>query len=281
MLAWVVMLGGLMLFENFLIYLPSRYPVGDWDVAGWERRTGCRFEDCWMTSADGVRLHGWLVRPPAGGGADEVSRPTLLYLHGNAGNLSHRGAVGAMLARRGMDVLLLDYRGYGRSGGKPAEQGLFEDARTAWRHLTIERGVPPQQIVLYGKSLGGGVAAQLASEVHPAGLLLQSTFTSIPDLAAFHYPFVPRFLVRTQMATERIVARVGCPILIVHSRTDEIAPFAHAQRLHAAAPAGTRLFVIEGAGHNDTFDAGGQKLLATIEQFVTSCVHSAPVSPAR
>lgn len=270
---WGAVIGGLVLFETSLIYLPSRYPTGNWDLASWQQRTGCRFEDQWMTTADGVRLHGWLVRALEGGQTSDTRRPILLYLHGNAGNISHRAPVGAALARRGMEVLLLDYRGYGRSTGRPSEQGLYEDARTAWRHLASERAVVPGQIVLYGKSLGGAVAAKLASEVQPAGLVLQSTFTSIPDLAAQHYPLVPRFLVRTQMPTERILGQVGCPVFIIHSRSDEIAPFAHALRLQAAAQAGTQLFVVENAGHNDTFSAGGEKLLAALEQFVTTCVH--------
>ncbi|HPC83188.1 MAG TPA: alpha/beta hydrolase [Thermoanaerobaculaceae bacterium] len=273
--------GGLMLLERSLIFFPMRYPVGDWDLEGWERRTGCAFEDRFLATADGVRLHAWWVSPPNPPLPGETTRPTLLYLHGNAGNLSHRGTVAATLARRlGMDVLVLDYRGYGRSEGSPHESGLYEDARAAWRHLTVDRAVPARRIVVYGKSLGGGVATQLASEVQPAGLVLQSTFTSIPDMAAHHYPFVPRLLLRTRMDSLSKIERVGCPLLVIHSHADEIVPFAHGQRLFAAAREPKRLFAVERAGHNDTFDAGGEALLAALAEFAHGCLGERP-SPAR
>lgn len=270
-----------MLLERSLIFFPARYPVGDWDLEVWRRRTGCAFEDRFLTTSDGVRLHAWWVSPPNPRLPGETTRPALFYLHGNAGNLSHRGAVVATLARRlGMDVLVLDYRGYGRSEGNPYESGLYEDARAAWRHLTVDRAVPGRRIVIYGKSLGGGVATQLAYEVHPAGLVLQSTFTSIPALAAHHYPFVPRFLLRTRMDSLSKIDAVGCPLLVVHSRADEVAPFTHGQRLFAAAREPKRFFAVELAGHNDTFDAGGESLLAALEEFAGTCLREG-ATPAR
>lgn len=270
-----------MIGERHLIFFPAPYPAGEWDLGAWRRRTGCEFEDRFLTTSDGVRLHAWWVSPPGSRLPGATTRPALLYLHGNTGNLSHRGGVAAMLARRlGMDVLIPDYRGYGRSEGRPGEEGLYEDARTAWRFLTLDRGLPAARIVVYGKSLGGGVATRLASEVHPAGLVLQSTFTSIPDLAAHHYPFVPRLFVRTRMDSLLRIASVGCPLLVVHSRADEIAPFAHGQRLYAAAREPKRFFTVELAGHNDTFDAGGEALLATLVEFTRSRL-SEGASPAR
>jgi uncharacterized protein len=279
---WLVLVGVLMLLEGSMLYFPARFPHGDWDTAGLGRRLGCRFDDHVFTTADGRRLHGWWVHPPAGSEPDAEDGPVLLYFHGNAGNLTHRATTVATLARQGLRVFIFDYRGYGRSEGQPSEKGLYEDARAAWRVLTLERGISPGQVVLYGKSLGGGVAVQLASEVRPAGLVLQSTFSSIPDLAAFHYPFVPRALVRTRMESERKLRTVRCPVLIVHSRDDEIVPFAHAERLFAAAPEPRQLLVIEGAGHNDTFTAGGERLLAALAVFVRdSTAASLPPSKAR
>ncbi|HPW55000.1 MAG: alpha/beta hydrolase [Thermoanaerobaculaceae bacterium] len=260
-----VAVGGLMLLERHLIFFPARYPIGEWDLGAWRRRTGCQLEDRFLTTSDGVRLHAWWVSPPDPAPPGETIRSALLYLHGNAGNLSHRGAVVATLARHlGMDVLIPDYRGYGRSEGRPGEEGLYEDARTVWRFLTEDRGLPARRVVVYGKSLGGGVATRLASDVHPAGLVLQSTFTSIPDLAAHHYPFVPRLFVRTQMDSLSRIASVGCPVLIIHSRADEVVPFAQGERLYAAAREPKRFFAVELAGHNDTFDAGGEALLAAL-----------------
>jgi fermentation-respiration switch protein FrsA (DUF1100 family) len=275
--AWLVLMGLLMLLEGSMIYFPARFPVGDWDTAGLGRRLGYRFEDHVFTTADGHRLHGWWVHPPAGSEPDTEDGPVLLYFHGNAGNLTHRAATVATLARLGLRVFIFDYRGYGRSEGRPDEKGLYEDARAAWRVLTLEHGISPGRIVLYGKSLGGAVAVQLATEVRPAGLVLQSTFSSVPDLAAFHYPFVPRALVRTRMESERKLPAVRCPVLIVHSRDDEIVPFAHAERLFAAAPEPRQLLVIEGAGHNDTFAAGGERLLGALAGFIrTSTVAASP-----
>ncbi|MGV8041167.1 MAG: alpha/beta hydrolase [Thermoanaerobaculaceae bacterium] len=270
---WAALVVLLMIGERHLIFFPMRHPHGEWDLDAWRRRTGCAFEDRFLTTEDGVRLHAWWVSPPESRPPVELGRPVMLYLHGNAGNISHRGGVVATLARRlGMDVLILDYRGYGRSEGRPHEEGLYEDARTAWRFLTVDRGLPAGRILVYGKSLGGGVATRLASEGHPAGLVLQSTFTSIPDLAAHHYPFVPRFLVRTRMDSLSRIAAVGCPLLVVHSRADEIAPFAHGKRLFAAAREPKRFFTVELAGHNDTFDAGGEALLAALAELARSCL---------
>ncbi|MCU0293451.1 MAG: alpha/beta hydrolase [Thermoanaerobaculaceae bacterium] len=264
---WLVLVGVLMLLEGSMLYFPARFPVGEWDTAGLGRRLGCRFEDLSFTTEDGRRLHGWWVHPPAGPEPVAEDGPVLLYFHGNAGNLTHRAGTVATMARLGLQVLIFDYRGYGRSEGRPSEHGLYQDARAAWRVLTVERGISPGRIVLYGKSLGGGVAVQLATEVRPAGLVLQSTFSSVPDLAAFHYPFVPRALVRTRMESARKLPGVRCPVLIVHSRDDEIVPFAHAERLLAAAPEPRQLLAIEGAGHNDTFAAGGERLLAALSRF--------------
>lgn len=264
---WLVLVGVLMLLEGSMLFFPARFPAGDWDTAGLGRRLGCRIEDQVFTTADGHHLHGWWVHTAATASPAEGSGPVLLYLHGNAGNLSHRAATVATMARMGQQVFIFDYRGYGRSEGRPSEKGLYEDARAAWRVLTVERGIPPDQIVLHGESLGGAVAVQLATEVRPAGLVLQSTFTSVPDLAGVHYPFVPKALIRTRMDSEHKLRTVRCPVLIVHSRDDEIVPFAHAERLLTAAPEPKQLLVIEGAGHNDTFAAGGEGLLAAMSRF--------------
>ena len=272
---WLVLVGVLMLLEGSMLYFPARFPAGNWDTAELGLRLGCGFEDHVFTTADSHRLHGWWVHPPAGPEQAAEDGPVLLYFHGNAGNLSHRATTVAAIARMGLQVFIFDYRGYGRSEGRPGETGLYEDARAAWRVLTLERGISPGRIVLYGKSLGGAVAVQLATEVRPAGLVLQSTFTSVPDLAAFHYPFVPRALVRTRMASEHKLPTVPCPVLIVHSRDDEIVPFAHAERLFAAAPKPRQLLVVEGAGHNDTFAAGGERLLEALGEFSRSSTAAA------
>lgn len=202
--------------------------------------------DVALVAADGVRLHGWWL--PAA-----ERRATLLFLHGNAGNVSHRLDRALLLQRLGLDLLLVDYRGYGHSAGKPSESGLALDAQAAWRHLTGERGVAPRSIVLYGESLGGAVAARLAAEVSPGALVLDSAFTSVPDLGAELYPWLPvRLLARSRYDTRAALARVDSAVLILHARDDEIVPFSHAERNLAAARGTKRLVALRG-GHNDAW----------------------------
>ncbi|MCA1616703.1 MAG: alpha/beta hydrolase, partial [Acidobacteria bacterium] len=177
-------------FESRFIYFPVKYPEGDWrEPRAGEGRGAARCEDVWLAAADGVRLHAWFCAPEAAA-ADRA----VLFLHGNAGNVSHRRAQIDALAALPASVLIIDYRGYGRSEGSPSERGLYRDARAAWEHLTKARGFRPDSVVVFGESLGGAVAVDLASQVRPCALVLQSTFTSIADMAAEVMPFVPRFI---------------------------------------------------------------------------------------
>jgi len=175
-----------------------------------------------------VRLHGWWIRR-IGSGDDD---PVLLFFHGNAGNLSHRAELLFELAIRvPARVFVVGYRGYGRSEGRPSEDGLYRDARAAWRHLTGEGGLPPDRIVIFGKSLGGAVAIDLATEVDPGGLIVESSFTSIPDMAGKHYPFVPKFMVRTRMNSLAKITTISCPKLFIHSKADRVVPYALGRKL--------------------------------------------------
>jgi len=205
---------------------------------------GMKFEDVQLTTSDGLSLHGWYV--PA---AD--SRGVVLFCHGNAGNISHRLDSLFLWRGLGMDVLIFDYRGYGKSQGKPSEQGTHLDARAAWDYLVNQRQVPPGRIIIYGRSLGGAMAAPLAAEVHPRALILESTFTSIPDLGSDLYWFLPvRWLARFQYNTLEAVPKVRCPLLVVHSREDNLIPFSHGKRLFEAATAPKTFHAMRG-GHNE------------------------------
>ncbi|MCC6581811.1 MAG: alpha/beta fold hydrolase, partial [Phycisphaeraceae bacterium] len=188
-----------MWLEESFIFFPVRYPEGDYDLAQHPPDDGQVYpviEDQWLTTDDGVKLHGWYCRP--GGMPQSDKRPVLLYFHGNAGNVSHRYSFLALLTLLDMDVLIVDYRGYGRSEGKPGGQGILTDGEAAWRWLTIQRQVDPKRIVVLGKSLGGAVAVALAGrpDVRPSGVILQSTFTSIADMAASMLPMIPRVMIR-------------------------------------------------------------------------------------
>jgi hypothetical protein len=265
-----------LVFESKFIYFPSKYPQGDWrarEPRAVEGRVTARVEDVWLTAADGVRLHAWHASPVVGRGGALVpvgTDRTLLYLHGNAGNVSHRREIIERFASLPANVLALDYRGYGRSEGAPSENGLYRDARAALDCLTKSRGVPASRVVVYGESLGGAVAVDLAAQVQPCALVVQSSFTSIADMAAEVMPFVPRFLVRTKMDSLEKIARVSCPVLVVHSPADEVVPYKLGRRLFDAAPGPKRFHEIKNAPHNLTHEVGGAAFINALREFVDS-----------
>jgi hypothetical protein len=264
--------------ESKLIYFPEPYPAGLYSAAeGIEPREGAiapRIEDCALTAEDGVRLHAWFATPCTREGGEVRDVPalgTLLWLHGNAGNLSYRLDMLAALMTLPARVLLLDYRGYGKSEGQPSEEGLYRDARAAWRYLTSERGVPAGEVVVLGKSLGGAPACQLATEVEPAGLIVQSSFTSVPDMAARLMPLVPRMLIKTKMDSLSKVRTIACPKLFVHGPRDEVVLYDMGQRLFEAACEPKEFYAVPNAGHNETWLAGGEAYLDTLRAFLKRC----------
>jgi len=269
-LIWVTIVVVLALLERSMIFYPTRYPDGLWDTELVVRSSGCSIEDCTFETDDGVSLHAWWCRPRESAGPTEGM--VVLWFHGNAGNLSYRADMMLRLARElPVQVVIVDYRGYGRSDGRPSEDGLYRDGRAAWRYLTVDRGIEPGRVVILGKSLGGAVAVDLASHVEPAGLIVQSSFTSVRDMARRHFPFVPRALIRTRMDSLAKIGSVSCPKLFVHSPNDEIVPYALGRRLFDAAPGPKRFHVVEGARHNDTYLVGGAAYYAALREFVASC----------
>ena len=264
-----------MLFEDRFIYFPSKYPEGDWDVgrlqAGRGGGVSAKIEDVWMTAADGVRLHGWYCTPPQTSGEESSLVPdamTLLWFHGNAGNLTHRYPVIEKLLERGVAVFIIDYRGYGRSEGSPSEEGLYTDARAAWDYLAHERKMPPGNIIIFGDSLGGAVAIDLATKVEPGGLVVQSSFTSIKDMAAQVMPFLPTFILRTRMDSINKIARVRCPKLFIHSPADEMVPYRLGRQLYDAAAQPKQFYEVQGASHNEIDLIGGRAYFDAIGDFV-------------
>jgi hypothetical protein len=253
---YLVLLGVLYFLQSRLIFIPYRELETD------PGREGMAFEDVELVAADGVRLHAWWV--PAAG----KSRGALVFCHGNAGNISHRIDSIRIFRNLGLDTLIFDYRGYGKSGGEISEAGLYLDARAAWEHLVAVRKVPPERIVVFGRSLGGAVASRLAGDAAPHALILESTFTSVPDLAAAHYPWLPaRAVCRYRLATVEHVAGVRCPLLVVHSPGDEAVPFAQGQRVYAAAP-GPKTFLEIRGGHNDGFLLSGEDYVRGLAAFL-------------
>ena len=267
-----------MLFEDRFIYFPSRYPEGMWDVASLRGASAGenspKVEDVWMTTADGVRIHGWYCTPQEGAGEQSSTASTgmtLLWFHGNAGNLSHRYAMVRELIKLPAAVFIIDYRGYGRSEGSPSEAGLYLDARAAWNHLTNERRIPASKIVIFGDSLGAAVAIDLATEVEAGGLIVQSGFTSIADMAAEVMPFVPGFIIRTKMDSLGKIPRVHGPKLFIHSPVDEMVPYHMGRRLFDAAREPKQFYEVANASHNEMESIGGRAYFDAIGNFVRSC----------
>ena len=240
---WLVLVGLLALQERRLIFFPSR------TLAAVPADFGLRAEELSITAADGVTLHGWWIEGPG----DRV----LIWYHGNAGNIGHRlHNARWFVDRLGVDVVLVDYRGYGRSAGTPDEEGLYLDGLAIYGAVAA-RALRAEDIVLFGRSLGGAVAIETALRRPAGALVLESVFRSVPALAREHYWFVPSVVVRTQMDNLSKMARVRTPTLVLHGDRDSIVPLSHGRRLFEAAGAAARLHVIDGAGHNDTYLVGG------------------------
>jgi uncharacterized protein len=250
-----------------LLFQPSRDRVLD------PRRLGRPVQDVELETEDGVRLHAYfLPAGPAGAGsaaaASREAGRALLFLHGNAGEASSRLPNAAALADLGADVLLLDYRGYGQSAGAPSERGVYADARAGLAWLVRERGHPQRRVVVFGRSLGGAVAVDLARGRALAGLVLESTFSSIADLARSIVGLpLPRVLANPFPSDRKIVA-LRAPVLFLHGDRDRVVPIRYGRALFEAAPQPKRFEVISGAGHDDTVLVGGAPYLERIRRFL-------------
>lgn len=231
-----------------------------------------KYEDVNVATKDGVAIHGWFVP-----GRD--SGRTVLFCHGNAGNIWNRIDVIWMLHEMGYSVCIFDYRGYGRSGGKPTEAGTYLDAEAVWAWLVDAKGVAPGRIVIHGESLGGAVAAWLAERKQPGALVLESTFTSLPDMAARVYPFLPaRWLCRFRYDTLGCMPGIHCPVLVAHGRDDEMIPFAFGQRLFRAANDPKAFFELKGS-HNTGREDSGRGYQAALKAFIEKSVPGEYAAP--
>ncbi len=207
---------------------------------------GLEFEEVFLTTQDNISIHGWYL-------PNTASTFTLLFLHGNAGNISHRLDSLKIFHDLGLSIFIIDYRGYGQSTGKPSEKGTYSDAEAAWNYLINKRALSADEIIIFGRSLGGGVASWLALEHKPAALILESTFTSIVDMASLIYPYLPvKWMSRIHYPSIQRIDKINCPILFIHSPDDELIPYTHGQQLYARAKSPKSFFSISG-GHNEGF----------------------------
>ncbi len=245
--------------ERALIYFPIR------ELAGTPASLGLAYQDVWFQAEDGVRLHGWLI-PGA--------RPlTLLWCHGNAGNISHRlDNIQEIHHRLGIGVFIFDYRGYGRSDGSPSEAGLYRDARAARETLVRNLGIPAQQIVYFGRSLGAAVALDLALTHPPSGVILESPFLSVAAMANRTLP-ASGFLFKTRFDSLAKIGRFRGPLLVLHSDADEIVPHEHGRRLWEAASEPKAFYTIADAHHNDTYLMGGNDYWEAWRRFLSGLQH--------
>lgn len=248
-------------FETAIIFHPEKYREG----ATWRLPRGG--EEVWFETRTGARLHGWFVRSQTG---EAVA--TVLYFHGNGGNLSYTGWLGEELSSRGFDVLLFDYKGYGRSeGASTGEASLYEDADAAYDYLVRTRGVAPERIALYGQSLGTAAAADLASRRTCAALILESGLSSAREMAALVFPVGSGVLhraARNRFETTRKLAQINRPVLVAHGERDEVIPARQGRALYEAAREPKRLIVLPDAGHNDLVALGGDVYLDEIASFI-------------
>ncbi len=232
--------GPLASLERSLVFHPAPYPQGDWEAADLVH------EDAWFQAEDGTRLHGWYC--PA-----DNPRAIMLYLHGNAGNVtSCKWPAKILQEKLGVSVLVFDYRGFGRSEGTPSEAGLLADARAARRWLADRTGVLARDIVLLGRSLGGAVAVHLAALDGAPGLILENTFTSLPEVAANKvWPLPVGSLMQVRLDSLSKIGAYKGPLLQTHGDADRLVPFEQGKRLFEAANAPKRYVPAPGGGHND------------------------------
>jgi fermentation-respiration switch protein FrsA (DUF1100 family) len=235
-----------------LLFFPSRA------IEQTPAQAGLPYHELALDTQDGERLHGWRL--------DARCAPIghVLLCHGNGGNVGDRVPFAALLTAAGFDVVVFDYRGYGRSSGKPSEQGTYLDARAALASLLAQPGVEASRVLLLGESLGGAVAVDLALAHPPAGLVLLSTFTSVRAMARLHYPFIPAALVPDAYPSLRRIGALRAPLLVLHGEGDDVVPLSHARNLFEAAPEPKRIATFPGVGHADIVALAGEALAREI-----------------
>ncbi len=253
MLGVFLFVGGIIMFENQFIYFPNHEKMITPEVLAKPWKT------VWLTAKDGTKLHAWWI-------GDSSHQATVLFLQGNAGNISHRLHRLQFLGDLPARFFLLDYRGYGQSEGTPSEKGLYEDAEAAYTYLRDR--IEPKQIVLYGESLGGAVAIEIAHRFPVAGVILESTFTSLKEMAKVYFPIIPTFLISQKFASIDKVAMIAAPKLFIHGHRDSIVPFAIGKELFEKALQPKSFLEIPEADHNDLYVVGGPKYVEAIKTFL-------------
>ena len=235
------------------VFFPMRYPEGDWDV---QNRIGA--EDRWLRAADGVRVHSWWI-------AAKGSPLATVFVHGNAGNITHRALHARAITKAGSSVLLLDYRGYGKSEGHPSEAGVYADANAAYDSV-IAAGYPPARIILHGESLGTAVAVDVAIRKKCGGVILEAPLESARKMAGAVLPLLGPLIARG-FDTKSKIGHLSAPLLIIHGDRDEVVPYLQGQAVFNAAPEPKSFWTVHGAHHNDLLETAGPAYIERLRSF--------------
>ncbi len=261
-LVYILLCAYLYFLQHKFVYFPSATLVSSpTDIQ-------LPYEDVQLESSQGNTIHGWFIPHPE-------ATATLLFFHGNGGNISHRLDSINIFHQLRLSVFIIDYQGYGRSEGKPSETATYDDALSAWRFLTEQKQIAPEMILIFGRSLGAAVAAWLAAQHAPRALILESAFTSVTDMGKMLYPLLPaNLLTRYPYDTLGRIQTIRCPILVLHSPDDEIIPFHFGEQLYQSANEPKQFFRMRG-GHNDGFLVSGTGYINTLKQFISTHVEKA------
>jgi fermentation-respiration switch protein FrsA (DUF1100 family) len=260
---YLILALALYLFQGKMVFL-SNFP--ERALTASPGNIGLQYENVALTTSDNEQLHGWYV--PA-----MDPRGVVLFFHGNAGNISHRLDSIRIFVELELDVLIIDYRGYGQSTGKTTEQGTYLDAQAAWDYLIENRNIPAERIIVFGRSLGGAIGAWLGAHNKPAAVIIESSFTSGVDMARRLYPFLPvRLITRLKYPVTDYAARLNCPTLVIHSRHDEIIPFAMGQAIYGALKQPGQFLAIRG-DHNNGFLLSYDEYVAGLNSFIQSVLN--------
>ena len=242
-------------FQGKMIFIPYQ------DIVATPSDLGLEFDDVYFKTQDGTNLNGWFI-------PTEKAKYTVLFCHGNGGNISHRLDTISLYNKIPLNVFIFDYRSYGKSSGSISEKGLYEDIAAAWKYLTEEKKIPAEKIIIVGRSLGGSIASHAAAEFSPGGLILESTFTSMTEIAQHRLPFVPvSWLLDYKLPTIKNLAKVKCPVLIIASPDDTIVPFKYGKKLFAEAPEPKTFLQLTG-DHDDCYFMCRTQYVEALKKFL-------------
>ena len=244
-------------FQDKMTFFPAK------DITLTPKDFDVPFEDVFLKTQDQQTIHGWFLKT-----SDQA--PTLLFFHGNAGNLSNRSENVALLQKEvGVNILIIDYRGYGKSSGKPSEKGMYIDAETAYQELTQNRGIDPKKIIIFGRSLGAGVAGFLASQVKQGKVILEAPFTNTRDMAYEVTPFflIPRIM-ENRFDNKTYMKNLMIPKMVIHGNQDAVVPFYMGKELFELMTHPKRFYIIDGADHHDTYIVGGKTYWENLKNFI-------------